>query len=149
MTSSPPPPQQFGSQPAGAHPSGSAAPRSSRDGFFGALFDLKFERFITLRFARVIYVICIVMAVLSWLGTILSAILAATAQSALMSYASYYSGMDAGMGAGGVLMIVAAVLLGWIPSLLMVICSRIILEFIVASVRTATNTQALVDRGVR
>lgn len=94
-----------------------------------------------------IYVICIVIAILSWLGTILSAILAATAQSALMSYASYYSGVDAGMGAGGVIMIVAAVLLGWIPSLLMVMCSRIVLEFIVASVRTATNTQALVDRG--
>ncbi|GAA4513252.1 DUF4282 domain-containing protein [Brevibacterium yomogidense] len=131
--------------PAYQQPTSSRPPQDPRDGFFRALFDLKFERFITLKFASVLYVICIVIAILNWLGTILSAFLAASAQSAFVSYASYYGGYDSGMGAGGVFMIIAAILLGWIPSLLMVVCARIGLEFIIASIRTAKNTQELVD----
>lgn len=166
MSTPPPPhsphdpqnPPHTGPLPAGTVPAGqspyqtpayqqpaSSRPQDPRDGFFRALFDLRFERFITLRFASVLYVICIVIAILNWLGTILSAFLAASAQSAFVSYASYYGGYDSGMGAGGVLMIIAAILLGWIPSLLMVVCARIGLEFIIAGIRTAKNTQELVD----
>ncbi|WP_291792252.1 DUF4282 domain-containing protein [Brevibacterium sp.] len=111
-------------------------------GFLRSLFDLKFENFVTIRFASVIYVIAIVLAVLSYIGTVLTAISMGAAGSFISSY-----GYSSGIGAGGVLLIIAAILLGWIPSLIQIIFTRVIIEFVVANVRTAQNTQKLVQRG--
>ncbi len=47
-------------------------------------------------------------------------------------------------GRGGVL--VAAILLGWIPPLIWIITFRLSIEFVIAIIRTSQNTSELVDR---
>ncbi|EFG46989.1 hypothetical protein HMPREF0183_1692 [Brevibacterium mcbrellneri ATCC 49030] len=102
--------------------------------FFKALFDLKFENFVTINFASVLYTLSIVTAVGTWLLWIVITALASAAASGL-SYALSGSG-------GGMLgmMFLPTIFLGWIPALAQIILSRIALEFMVASIRTAQNT---------
>ena len=116
-----------------AHPPQAPAPRG--DGFLRSLFDVRFEKFITIRFASVIYIIGIVVAALGYIGTVVSAIILAVAGSAA---SSYYG--SSGMGPGGVMLILSAIFLGWIPAFVQIIVMRVVIEFVVANVRTAINT---------
>lgn len=102
--------------------------------FFKALFDLKFENFVTINFASVLYTLSIITAVGTWLLWIVITALASAAASGL-SYAFSGSG-------GGLLsmMFLPTIFLGWIPALAQIILSRIALEFMVANIRTAQNT---------
>lgn len=102
--------------------------------FFKALFDLKFETFVTINFASVLYTLSIITAVGTWLLWIVITALASAAASGL-SYAFSGSG-------GGLLsmMFLPTIFLGWIPALAQIILSRIALEFMVANIRTAQNT---------
>ncbi|WP_347031644.1 DUF4282 domain-containing protein [Brevibacterium paucivorans] len=102
--------------------------------FFKALFDLKFENFVTINFASVLYTLSIVTAVGTWLLWIVITALASAAASGL-SYALSGEG-------GGLLgmMFLPTIFLGWIPALAQIILSRIALEFMVANIRTAQNT---------
>ncbi|MDK8346491.1 DUF4282 domain-containing protein [Brevibacterium sp. UMB1308A] len=102
--------------------------------FFKALFDLKFENFVTINFASVLYTLSIVTAVGTWLLWIVITAIASAAASGL-SYALSGSG-------GGLLgmMFLPTIFLGWIPALAQIILSRIALEFMVANIRTAQNT---------
>lgn len=84
--------------------------------FLKALFDLKFETFVTINFASVLYTLSIITAVGTWLLCIVITALV-------------YE-----------LLILPTIFLGWIPALAQVILSRIALEFIVANIRTAQNT---------
>ncbi len=102
--------------------------------FFKALFDLKFENFVTINFASVLYTLSIVTAVGTW---ILWIVITALASAAASGFSYYMSGSGGGLLA---MMFVPAILLGWIPALAQIILSRIALEFMVANIRTAQNT---------
>lgn len=96
--------------------------------FFRALLDLKFEQFVALKFSAIIYVILIAYFTLIWLAAIVIGIIAAS------------------QGSGGLLILLPALFLGWIPALICILLSRIGLEFLTAGIRTAINTGKLVGR---
>ncbi|KUG59818.1 DUF4282 domain-containing protein [Nesterenkonia jeotgali] len=84
--------------------------------FFAALFDLSFQSFVTVKFAKFIYVLLIAFVVLGYLVVVASA-------------------FTEGPGVG-----LLALLFGWIPAAFYVILIRITLEFMIALVRTSQNT---------
>lgn len=96
--------------------------RNREPAFFQALFDLSFKNFVTIKFARIIYVVGLVLIVLGWLIFTV----AAFTQSA----------------GGGLL----ALILGAVVAFFYILLFRLTLEFYVAMVRTAQNTTALVER---
>lgn len=96
-------------------------------GFFGALFDTNFENFITIKFAKFIYIFVMVLGAAAWVIWLLLALYSFTE--------------DAGT---GFLALLAVIVLG-IPLLLFyVVMVRLQIEFIVAAVRTAQNISSLV-----
>ena len=113
---------------------------SGQAGFFRSLFDLSFaaERSVTTSFVKVIYVIGIAVAALSWIGTALLLFIMGGISGAAVSY---YGG-----GGGGGMMIfgVLALLFGWIPGIINVILLRVGLEFVTAQIRTSQHTAELV-----
>lgn len=127
-------------QPYGSLPGASGGPNSgtskSGAGFFRAMFDFRFEHFITISFSSFLYVIAWVVAILLWGWDILVAIVFGI----LIGTASNYG--DVGFTPWPLIL---AILLGWIPSVIAIIAMRLGLEFSVAVVRTAQNTGALVD----
>ena len=125
MTDQPPPlPPQPGT-PSGAPVPPWQSPQQAgaeAQGFFRALFDFSFTQFVTLKFAKFIYVLLIVALALAWVGAIIGGFVA-----------------HPGIGA-------ASLLLGWIPLLISLIFYRMAIEFVVATIRTAQNTSQLVAR---
>lgn len=103
--------------------------RNTNRGFFTALFDLNFDNFVSVKYAKFIYTLLLVLIGLAFLFAWLLPALTAFSES---------------IGFGFVLL-----LLGWIPiavvGLFQLIVVRIILEFVIASVKTADNTSRLVD----
>lgn len=116
---------------------------SAQAGFFRSLFDLSFaaERSVTTSFVKVIYVIGIVLAVLSWLGTALLFFILGGIENAA------YSMFDTSGGSGLMVFGVLALLLGWIPGFVNVIFLRVGLEFVTAQIRTSQHTAELVRLG--
>lgn len=112
-------------QPGQQPPQGQAATEAK--GFLGALFDFSFDSFVTIKFIKFIYILSIAFLVLLWLFYVVVGFV-----------------WDPGAGA-------AALLLGWIPVILYVIWIRVVLEFLVSTVRTAQNTSAMREdfRGLR
>ena len=104
----------------GQAPTPTRAPDSK--GFFSALFDFSFNSFVTLVFAKWIYVLALVSIGLFWVFAVLA-------------------GFSVGIGQG-----LAALLFVSIFALFSVVLVRVGLEFSVAMVRTAQNTSALVRR---
>ena len=127
-----PPQAPYGpGQPAAQPPAGGyAAPTWNNSpsnqqpgkGFFGALFDFSFTNFVTLSFAKLIYILAIALLAVTWL---------------VLIFASFSESIGAGLG---------VLLLGWIPALFYVVLVRVGLEFSVAMVRTAQNTSELAQR---
>ncbi|RBP67958.1 uncharacterized protein DUF4282 [Brevibacterium sanguinis] len=132
---------QQGQNPYGGQ--GANPGQGKRPGFFKSLFDFRFDDFIAVRWAGIIYIITIVIAVLSWIGTILSSIMVGLAASAATTF---YSG-DFYTDAPGFnpWPLILAILLGWIVPLLWVIFVRLVLELVVSSVRTAQHTRRIAD----
>ena len=89
---------------------------SATKGFFGSLFDTKFDHFVAPKLARVFYIIAIVLHVIAYLGLIIAAFQE-----------------DAGLG-------FAAIFVGALVILWDLILVRIVLEFLVSTVKTAENT---------
>lgn len=122
----------------GAAPS--AGPGRSRDvGFFAAMFDFSFQHFITVRFSSFLYVLAWIVAVLVWGANILFGVL----------WGFVLAGGNSFYGDGPVFTVwplVVGVLLGWIPSVIAIIVMRLALEFSVATIRTAQNTEDLAAR---
>jgi hypothetical protein len=110
----------LGNQQWGAPQQGQAAAEAR--GFFSALFDMSFQSFIAIKFARFIYMFFIIVFALLWIIGLLSSLGAAVA------------------GDGGWLVLVAFVLFGWIPPLIYIVLIRLSLEFMIALVRTSQNT---------
>ncbi|WP_105566718.1 DUF4282 domain-containing protein [Microbacterium halophytorum] len=115
-----PPAPQPGQQPYGGYPQGQGA--NGDPGFFKALFDVSFRNYVTLKFAKVIFIILIVLAILGWLTAITAGFT-----------------VDPIVG-------VLAILFGWIGPFIALVIYRVLLEAAVALIRTAQNTSILVER---
>lgn len=109
----PPPPQQPAPEPS------SGAPKRETDAFFSSLFDFSFTKYVTLNFAKIIYILAMALLVLGYLFTIISAFAVST-----------------GLG-------IVTLLLGWIPVFIYLVFIRVGLEFAVAMIRTARNTSIM------
>lgn len=95
-------------------------------GFFQALFDFSFSSFITVQFAKFIYIINIAIAALIYFVFVIAG----------------FSGMGEDVGAG-ILFGFGILLFGWIPALLQIVSVRLALEGMIAVIRIAQNTAAI------
>ena len=117
-----------GQQPAGG---------AGEAGFFKALFDFRFEHFITVKFSSFLYIIAFVVAALMWLCNIVSGIMFGFMWGSMNSYFGEPSFSPVPL--------ILAILFGWIPSVIALIAMRLGLEFAVATVRTAQNTGRIAE----
>ena len=130
--------------PVGAGPSGGGASGDGRfgeAGFFKALFDFRFEHFITVKFSSFLYIIAFVVAALMWLSNIVSGIMFGFAWGSMNSYFGEPSFSPVPL--------ILSILFGWIPSVIALIAMRLGLEFAVATVRTAQNTGRIAEASQR
>ena len=130
--------------PVGAGPSGGGASGDGRfgeAGFFKALFDFRFEHFITVKFSSFLYVIAFVVAALMWLMSIVNGIFLGIAWGSMNSFY--------GEGGFNAFPLILSILFGWIPSVIALIAMRLGLEFAVATVRTAQNTGRIAEASQR
>lgn len=107
-------------------------PPAGRPGFLRALFDLSFRHSVTVGFAKVIYVLAIVVAVGAWVIALFTS---------LSAMNDPWVGAAAGWGVVGTLVLGLPLVLLWI------VLVRVGLEVTVATVRTADNTARLVELG--
>ena len=115
--------------------------RFGEAGFFKALFDFRFEHFITVKFSSFLYVIAFVVAALMWLSNIVSGIMFGFAWGSMNSYFGEPSFSPVPL--------ILSILFGWIPSVIALIAMRLGLEFAVATVRTAQNTGRIAEASQR
>lgn len=107
---------------------GKPAKSGKGNGFFNALFDLSFSRYITVDFMRVIYAISLGLIALAWVAGL------------LFSFAGFGDSFGEGM-----LMLVGFLIFGTLAAFIAVVVTRITLEFYVSLVKTAQNTSKLVE----
>ncbi|WP_309131011.1 DUF4282 domain-containing protein [Brevibacterium sp.] len=132
---------QPGQDPYGVHDQHSG--RSKPAGFFKSLFDFRFNSFIAVRWAGIIYIITVIVAALSWIGTIISSIMVGIAAGAATNY--YVGGAYDDSPGFSPWPLIFAILFGWIIPLLWVIFVRLVLELVVSSVKTAEHTKTIAD----
>ncbi|UVI34920.1 DUF4282 domain-containing protein [Brevibacterium spongiae] len=127
-------------QPSYGQPAYGQAPQqaSGQPGFFKSLFDIRFDNFIAVKWAGFIYIIAIVVAALSYIGTIIAGISAGIAAG---SAASYFSDGPS----FSVLPLILSIIFGWIIPALWVIGVRLVLELIVSNIKTAEHTKRIAD----
>ena len=103
--------------------------RRSGGGFFSALFDLDFEQFVSVKYAKFIYTLLLLLIGLALVFLWLIPAVTAFSEGIVIGF--------------------AVLLLGWIPvavvGLFQLIVVRILLEFVIATVRTSENTSALLE----
>lgn len=90
-----------------------------------ALFDFGFTSMVTPLLVKIIYIIVMVLAVLSWLAAIFSSV-------GLASATDIYGRRNGGSG----ILIVLSILFGWIPGALEILVTRVLCEFVLASLKT-------------
>ena len=96
----------------------------SEPGFLATLFDLDFKHFITIKFAKFIYVLSIALSALGGLIMVISGLVALTESAAGLLF----------------------VIFGLVSVLINIVLMRVFLEFVISMIRTAQNTTALVER---
>jgi len=131
------------SQPGAGYPQGYAQPgygqpQTGEKGFFKSLFDFRFDNFIAVKWPGVIYIIAIVVAVLSYLGTIIAGIRTGIVSGSAASYFADGPSFN-------VLPLILSILFGWIIPALWVIAVRLVLELIVSNIKTAQHTKRIAD----
>ncbi|MBV7281294.1 DUF4282 domain-containing protein [Corynebacterium sp. TAE3-ERU30] len=99
--------------------------------FLQALFDFSFSSFITIKFAKAIHLVNIVLALLGYVFWVFIWLFVASDVG------------DSEVGAMATFFAIIALLFGWIPALLQIVGVRLALEMNIALVRTAQNTSAL------
>lgn len=105
-----------------------AQSKQTADGFFSALFDFSFSQYITLKFARVIYLISAVLIGLCWVFGL------------LMTLAAFANGFGSGL-----LALIGFLVIGTVAALFSLIGARVTLEFMVSAIKTAQNTSEIAD----
>ena len=123
-------------QQAYGQPAYGQAPQQA--GFFKSLFDIRFDNFIAVKWAGFIYIIAIVVAALSYLGTIVAGITTGIAAGATSGYFNDGPSFS-------VLPLILSIVFGWIIPALWVIGVRLVLELIVSNIKTAEHTQRIAD----
>ena len=103
-----------------------AQSKQTADGFFSALFDFSFSQYITLKFARVIYLISAVLIGLCWVFGL------------LVSLAAFSDGFGSGLFA-----LIGFLIVGTLAALVSLISARVTLEFMVSAIKTAQNTSEI------
>lgn len=121
-------PQGYGPQGQYGVPSSNNGRKKPGDGFFQALFDFSFSRFITIDFAKVIYAIFLGLIALAWAGGLITSLI----------------GFSEGVGEG-FLGLIVYLIVGTALALFATVGARLSLEFYVATVKTAQNTSQLVE----
>ncbi|MHA2788189.1 DUF4282 domain-containing protein [Corynebacterium sp. S7] len=122
------PQQGYPQYPAGGSQQQNAQ-QSGGVSFFGALFDFSFTNFITIRFAKVIYIVAIVFLALYW------------AFMLVFSLSAFSEGIGIGL-----LALFAVLIIGGLLFLFGIIMARVTLEFYVSMVRTAENTSKMAQK---
>ena len=92
----------------------------------------------SLTFAKVLFIIAIVVAALWWLFTIIAGFGMGSIGDSLSPYGSSSDGT--------VFLGIMAILFGWILPALFLVGVRVGLEFTVATIKTAQNTSILAER---
>ncbi|HEU0088231.1 MAG TPA: DUF4282 domain-containing protein [Pseudonocardiaceae bacterium] len=110
-----PPPSGWPGQPQPAQPPGPPPAAQQQAGFFSALFDFSFTRFVTPSVIRVLYALGFILIVLVYLAYLVFAFLA-------------YPGLG-----------LVVLLIGWIVPLLYLALWRVMLEFFLAVVRMSED----------
>src|SRR5699024_12258611 len=106
--------------------------------FFKASVVVNSDQFMTVKFSTFLSVAAYVFALLLWHGEILVAILFGVM---LGSAAEGFYGEPS----FNPVLLLLAILFGWIPSVISLIAMRLGLEFSVATVRTAQNTKRIAE----
>ncbi|GAB3848580.1 DUF4282 domain-containing protein [Nesterenkonia populi] len=135
-------PQGGGNQPPPQYPGGSQGslggsdePRKNQTegrGFFSALFDLSFKSFVAVKFASFIYVLLMIAIVIGWLITMIGTLITTVAAASENGFVAF-------------LLFLAGVVGGTIWAFVQLIILRVVLEFMIAAIRTAQNTGAAVE----
>lgn len=104
--------------------------KNTGKGFFGALFDANFDHFISVKFAKIIYILAlIVTGIFVFCAWILPAL---------------FAFVDDSIG-----LFVTIFLFGWIPvgaiALVQLVTTRLFLEFVVALIKTSQNTSEIAE----
>ncbi|SPF69267.1 Protein of unknown function DUF4282 [Propionibacterium ruminifibrarum] len=110
--------------PYAAAPQASTPAPGQKDGL-RALFDFGFTSMVTPLLVKIIYIVVMVLAVLSWLAAIFISVGAASATDIYGRRSS-----------GGGFLIVLSILFGWIPGALDILVTRVLCEFVLASLKT-------------
>lgn len=97
-------------------------------GFFQSLLDFEFKNFITIQFAKVIYILAIALGILCWGFALIASL--------------YTMADDFGAGLFGFF---GSLILGGIMFILYIVAVRLQIEFVVSMIRTAQNTGELAD----
>lgn len=137
-------------QQGGGYPQYAQQPaRAQEPSFFKALFDMNFTHFVTERFVKVIYLLPIILGVLVGLSYVVMGFLVMLAGAAADNYSSTYGSATAGGTAFGVFTGLLMIVIGLFGVLIHIILTRVVLEFFIASIRTAKNTGTLVEQQKR
>ena len=110
---------------------GAYTPAQKQESFFSALFDMSFSKYITVTWAKIVYITTVVGIVLGWLG---GAIMLGT-----LGGLDFY---DPGFSGGWFF---AGLIFGVVPAFLQLMFVRVILEFAAATIRNEQNTRVLAD----
>lgn len=134
--------QGFGQYPQGPQGFGANSQVTRKeDGFFSGLFDFKFNKFITVEHAQVVYIIAMVIGALVWLANVLGGFIF----SGVLGSMAYE--LDIPTGAGFSLFVIffnfVASTVGFF---FYIISIRLVLEMMVSNVRIAQNTRDLLNK---
>jgi len=108
------------------------------DGHFAEAFDFSFETYATPAVVKVVYMLMVIFCVLAYAG------------NALLAFAVFMPDQDiAGFRhTGSAFPGILALVLGWIPGLILILVARVSFEQALATVRTAIDARALRTRYV-
>lgn len=122
-------------------PQGGAYPVKKTGGFFSALFDFSFTKYVTLTAAKIVYILAIVIHALIALSILINTFAVVGAIQALNSYTSY-SSESSGLASGFFVFIIAFLFAG-IYFIAAIVFTRLLLERQIAVVQAAKACQAI------
>lgn len=125
-------PQGQGVQLSPVQQQSTAAGGGGLGGFFGALFDFSFNRFVTPSIVKFLYILTVVFTALYWLGGTLVLFMMGSAAGEYDDSGDVFTMLG-----------VLNLLFGWIPALVTIGLARMQYEFMMASVRTSEDVHLI------